>query len=56
MQDGGGALRIGKPKAVGSNPTPTAISLYIISLFSSFFLFSLDHFIYTRKLEYRKNG
>ena len=39
MQDGGGALRIRKLKAVGSNPTATTISLFIISLFFLIFIF-----------------
>ena len=52
VQDWGGVLRIGKPKAVGSNPTKIFISLFSVSLFfkkNLFFLFLLDHFILCRE-------
>ena len=45
VQDVGGVLRIGKPKAVGSNPTTIFISLFFQFPFFSSFLFLLDHFI-----------
>ena len=54
----GGVLRIGKPKAVGSNPTSIFISFFFFFffIFSLFLLFlvSLNQFIYLRKLVDRK--
>ena len=48
VQDWGGVLRIGKLKAVGSNPTNIFSSLFSVSLFF-FFFFLLGHFILCRE-------
>ena len=56
VQGGGGVLRIGKPKAVGSTHFYLHFFsfFFIFSLFLLFFLVSLNHFIYLRKFEHRK--
>ena len=48
VQDWGGVLRIGKLKAVGSNPTNIFISLFFQFLFFSI-LFLLGHFMLCRE-------